>query len=133
MKHDTASISIPKEVITYAAGAIEAKLAEIARNTNQPEQELREWVAVFLLSSWEGISNNLPSLRRSSTKIYPSTRKMAMANNSHPKSSKEPSDSSHHVNRMKGRKYKPGTHWTQKPENRAKLAKVARARHAKAA
>lgn len=133
MKHDSTEHSIPKEVITYAAGAVEARISEIARNSNQPEQELRKWVAVFLLSSWEGLSNNLPSLRRSSTKIYPSTRKMAMANNSHPQSSQSASNSSHPVSKNKGRKYPQGTHWTQKPENKAKLARVSKLRHAKKA
>jgi DNA-binding CsgD family transcriptional regulator len=31
---------------------------------------------------------------------------------------------------LKGRKYKPGTHWTQQPKNRAKLAKVIADAHA---
>ena len=138
MKHDSTEHSIPKEVITYAAGAVEARISEIARNSNQPEQELRKWVAVFLLSSWEGLSNNLPSLRRSSTKIYPSTRKMAMVNNSHPQSSQSASNSSHPVDgrapsTQKGYKYPKGTHWTQRPENKAKLARVSKLRHAKKA
>ena len=134
MKNDTTEPSIPKEVITYAAGAIEVRLAEIARNTNQPEQELREWVAIFLLSSWTGISNYLPTLRGKTSKIYPSTRKMAMANNSHSKPSKKPSDSSHPVtdkrHARKGFKYN-GTHWTQQPKNKARVAKLAKVRYAK--
>lgn len=32
-------------------------------------------------------------------------------------------------NHMKGRHYAKGTHWTQKPENRAKLVKVSRLAH----
>src|SRR5215471_1216347 len=130
--HDTANSSIPKEVITYAAAHIEAKLAEIARNTLQPEQELREWVAIFLLSSWTGISDYMPTLRRSSSKTHPTTRKMAMAHNSHLKSPKKPSNSSHPVDRRtlspnKGYKYPKGTHWTQKPENKAKLSAIRKA------
>lgn len=30
---------------------------------------------------------------------------------------------------MKGKKYKPGTHWMQKPENRARLMKTIRKMH----
>lgn len=97
-KNDTES-SIPKEVITYAAAYCESKLAEIARNTNQPESELRQWVAIFLLSSWEGLSNSMSPLRRTPTKIYRPTRKMALVNNSHPKSQKKSSNSSHPVSR----------------------------------
>jgi len=123
---NTTESSIPKEVITYAAGAIEARLAEIARNTNQPEQELREWVAIFLLSSWTGISDYMPSLRGKAPKNSPATRKMEMVNNSHPQPSKKSSNSQ---NPIKGRKYKPGTHWTQKPENKAKLRRLSMARH----
>jgi hypothetical protein len=133
MKNDNAERSIPNEVITYAAGSIESKLAQIARDTNQPEQELREWVAIFLLSSWEGLSNSLPTLRGKTAKIYPTTRAMAMVNNSHPKPSKKPSDSSDHVKGKglrKGFKFKPGTHWTQKPENKARLSKVVKQAHA---
>lgn len=130
MKNDTIESNIPKEVITYAAGSIEARLSEIARNTNQPEQELREWVAIFLLSSWTGISDHLPTLRRQTSTLRGTARQMAVVNNSHPKSSSQPSDSSHPVNGNKGRKYKPGTHWTQQPKNKAKLARVSKARHA---
>jgi hypothetical protein len=141
MKHDSTKLNVPKEVITYAAGAIEARLAEIARNTQQSESELRQWVAIFLLSSWEGLSNSLPSLRGKTTKIYPSTRKMAMVNNSHPKSQKKPSDSSHPVGRkapiaqkrngvQKGFKYN-GTHWMQKLENKARVKKLMKERRAK--
>ena len=126
MKHDTVESSIPKEVITYTAAFCESRIAEIARNTNQPEQELREWVAIFLLSSWTGISNYMPSLRRGSAKVHPTTRKMAVANNSHSESQAKPSDSSHQVNAMKGKKYKPGTHWMQKPENKERLKKQAK-------
>jgi hypothetical protein len=123
MKHDTTEPSIPKEVITYAAGAIEVRLAEIARNTNQPEQELREWVAIFLLSSWTGISNYLPTLRGKTSKIYPSTRKMAMANNSHSKPSKKSSDSSHSVvrKRPKGSKSIRAFWAKYTPEERSKI------------
>jgi hypothetical protein len=133
MKNDATEYSIPKEVITYAAGAVEAKLAEIARNSNQPESELRQWVAIFLLTSWEGLSNNLPSMRGKATRLYSGTRAMAMANNSHPKSPKKSSNSSHpveHKGLRKGFKFKPGTHWTQKPENKARLSKVVKLAHA---
>jgi hypothetical protein len=130
MKHDTVESSIPKEVITYAAGKVEAGISEIARNTNQPEQELREWVAIFLLSSWTGISNNLPTLRGKATKLYPTTRKMAMANNSHPESQEKPSDSSHPITSgKKGFKYN-GTHWMQQPKNKARVRKMMKERHA---
>jgi SOS-response transcriptional repressor LexA len=122
MKHDTKS-EIPKEVITYTAGAVEGRIAEIARNTNQPESELREWVAIFLLSSWTGISDYMPTLRGKATKVYKTTRKMAVAVNSHRKPQT-------HSNK-KGYKYPIGTHWTQRPENKAKLIKLTKARYMK--
>lgn len=124
MKHDTTEPSIPKEIITYAAGSVESRLAEIARNTNQPEQELREWVAIFLLSSWTGISDYMPTLRRETTRSYSTARKMAVANNSHSESQAEPSDSSHKMSKNKGFKYN-GKHWTQLPKNKARLKKQA--------
>lgn len=129
MKHDTEP-SIPKEVITYAAGSIEARLAEIARNTNQPESELREWVAIFLLSSWTGIIDYMPTLRGKATKTNSAARKMEMANNSHFKSQKKPSNSQNKMTtNKKGFKYN-GTHWTQQPKNKARLKKQAKARYA---
>jgi len=141
MKHEHIESSIPKEVITYAAGAIEAKLAEIARNTVQPEQELREWVAIFLLSSWTGISNYMPSLRRKTTKMGRPTREMAMANNSHSKSSSLSPDSQDQIEKRweragkkvkltsgkKGFKYN-GTHWMQQPKNRKRVIALAKKR-----
>ena len=129
MKNDNAEPSIPKEVITYVAAHCEAKISEAARNTNQPEQELREWVAIFLFSSWTGLSNYMPSLRRKATKVYSTARKMAMVNNSHLKS---PQSASHKQNSVtsnkKGFSYK-GKHWTQQPKNRARLREQVRKMH----
>lgn len=132
MKHDTVESSIPKEVITYAAGSVESRIAEIARNSNQPEQELREWVAIFLLSSWTGISDYMPTLRGKTTKMGRPIRKMEMANNSHPKSQTQPSDSPRKVSKAKGRSYN-GTHWMQQPKNKKRVMEMAKARAAKRA
>jgi len=131
MKHDTDS-TIPKEVITYAAGAIEAKLAEIARNTVQPEQELREWVAIFLLSSWTGLSNYMPALRGKAPKVDKTARKMEMANNSHSPSQKQRKQYTHRKKLTSGKlgfKYN-GTHWMQQPKNKARVKELARKRAA---
>jgi predicted ATP-dependent Lon-type protease len=83
MKNDTVNSSIAKEAITYAFAHCEAKLSEIARNLEQSEQELREWVGILLLTKGTGTFDSLSSLRGHSTKVHKTVRKMEMVGDTH--------------------------------------------------
>lgn len=129
MKNDNAESNIPSENITYAFAHLEAKLAEIARNLNQPEQELREWMGILFLSSGTGIINNLSSLSENNSRLYKTKRKMEMDGVTHrkPQRSYTPRKVGH---TKKGFKYN-GTHWTQQPKNKKRLQALARAKFEK--
>lgn len=126
--NDKSSDSLPNATITYCLAHCEAKITEIARDSNESESELREWVGILLLTKGTGTLNNLSTLRGSSTEVHKTVRKVALARNSHQHQTPNKSKTG-----LKGRKFKPGTHWTQKPENKAKLLKITRARHPKVA
>lgn len=116
MKNDNNS-SISNENITYALAHCEAKLAEIARNLNQSESELREWVGILLLSSGTRTFNNLSALRGKTPKIYKTVRSVEMARNTH-----------QHKPQKRGKKSPSGKkvklHWMQRPENKARVKKM---------
>lgn len=127
MKNDPYS-NIPKEAVSFALGVIETKLAEIARDFNQPEQEFREWVGILLLSQRQGISNSLSSLSRKTSRLYQAMGEMEVDEQSHRKT--RGTHPSRKVANKKGFSYN-GTHWTQQPKNKARVAKLAKARVAK--
>lgn len=129
MKNDTHS-NTTNESIAYALGVIETRLAEIARDFNQSEQEFREWVGILLLSERKGTFNSLSSLRGKTSKMDKNLGKMAMDEQSHRKT--RGADTSRKVKApfRKGYKYN-GTHWTQQPRNMKRVKELAKARQAK--
>lgn len=128
MKNDTDSTTKDTS-ITYALGCIETRLSQIARDLNESEQELREWVGILLLSSGQGNFNQLSNMRRETPKMGKPVEQMAVELNTHRKTYRKKDTSSKVNSSKKGFSYN-GKHWMQLPENKERVRKMMKARHA---
>lgn len=129
MKNDTNS-NTSQETIGYALGFCEAKISEIARDSNEPEQELRQWVGILLLTQRTGIINRMSPLSGKASKLHKALGKMEMDEQPYRKTRRTHPSSKVNNPIKKGYSYK-GKHWTQRPENAARVAKLAKERGAK--
>lgn len=124
---------IPNESIIYASARIEQWIKDYAESNAYSEYELTLRVAASLYEQANGkISraiHNLSSLRSQTTKGNKTTRSLALAKRTYRKAQR-PLVSKRLGGPSKGFKYPKGTHWTQKPENKARLRNIAQNRRA---
>lgn len=99
---------ISNELTIYAFSHVETWLEDYAKSQRLSSHELTERVARLLLAQTSrevlGVDNTVPALRRQATKGNKGTRKVALAKRPY-------------------RKAQVKLHWTQRPENQAKVKK----------